>query len=98
MEGKWSLTKVDPTAARRDFAFTSLTLQEDGTYYAEAQEFGETESVSGTWSFENGVLSLKRQDGEEHTYDAELLGADELRLIHHKSGRRVVAAFEKRAS
>jgi hypothetical protein len=98
IEGKWSLTKVDPTAARCDSAFTSLTLQEDGTFYAEAHEFGETESVSGTWSLENRVLSLEQQEGEQHTCDAETEGTGALRPVRHQDGRRVTAVIERRAS
>jgi hypothetical protein len=35
--GKWSLASIEPEAARRDFEFASLTLQKDGSFYAESQ-------------------------------------------------------------
>lgn len=35
--GKWSMASIEPEAARRDFEFASLTLQKDGSFYAEAQ-------------------------------------------------------------
>lgn len=99
MEGKWSLAKVDPTAARRDFAFESITLQDDGTFYAETEELGKAESVSGTWTLKRGVLCLREHDGERHTYDAELeSGGKQLRLVRHWDGRRLTALLEKRAS
>lgn len=34
--GKWSLASIEPEAARRDFEFASLTLQKDGSFYAES--------------------------------------------------------------
>ena len=99
MEGKWSLANVDPTAARRDFAFDSITLQNDGTFYAEANEHGDTDSVSGVWKLKDGVLSLREQDGERHTYDAELeAGGKRLKLVRHWDGRRMTAVLQKKAS
>jgi len=99
MEGKWSVAKVEPTAARRDFAFESLTLQSDGTFYAEAKEGGKTDSVSGTWKLDDGVLALREHDGECHTYDAELEPSGKrLKLVRHWSGQRMTAVLEKQAS
>lgn len=99
MEGKWSLSEVEPTAARRDFDFESLTIQKDGTFYAETKEMNQTESVSGTWTLSDGVLSLKEQDGELHTFDAELeSGGRRLLLVRHWDGRRMTAVFQKRSS
>ncbi len=96
MEGKWSLAKVDPTAARSDFAFEALTLQEDGTFYGEARQMGRTDTVSGTWSLDDKVLTLNEESGERHTYDARLAnGGNELKLVRHWEGRRLTAVFEK---
>lgn len=36
--GKWTLVTVEPEAARRDVEFASLTLQRDGSFYAEAHK------------------------------------------------------------
>ncbi len=94
--GKWSLSEVDPTAARRDFQFQSLTLQRDGTYYAEADEGMGIESTSGTYTYENGVLALASHDGERHTYDAELMrGGRQLQLQRHWNGQRLTATFQR---
>lgn len=35
--GKWTLVTVEPEAARREIEYASLTLQKDGSFYAEAQ-------------------------------------------------------------
>jgi hypothetical protein len=97
IDGKWSLAKVDPTAARSDFAFKSLTLQNDGTFYGETEDMGGARAVSGTWRLRKGVLSLKERDGEQHTYDAELLaGGRRLELVRHWEGQRMTAVLEKR--
>jgi hypothetical protein len=72
--GKWSLAEVEPTAARRDFEYEVLTLQPDGTFYAEAREIG-TESTSGTYTFGGGHLSLKEHDGERQVYRARFENA-----------------------
>jgi len=80
ISGKWSLAKVDPTAARRDFEYEVLTLQPDGTFYAEAREQG-IESTSGTYSFGGGHLALKEHDGERQVYRARFEeGGRELHL------------------
>ena len=97
MNGKWSLAEVDPTAARRDFSFQSLTLQDDGTFYAERKEMGKTKSVSGTWTYEDGVLSLRQHDGERHTYDAKLEDSGKkLTLVRFWNGQHMTAQLEKR--
>ncbi len=50
--GKWSLASIEPEAARRDFEFASLTLQKDGSFYAESQttvvSHAEVQSEQGT--------------------------------------------------
>jgi len=80
ISGKWSLATVEPTAARRDFEYEVLTLQPDGTFYAEAREIG-TESTSGTYTFGGGRLALKEHDGERQVFRARFDdGGRELRL------------------
>jgi len=76
IEGTWSLEKVNPTAARRDFDFQTFTLQNDGSYYAQSLEppAGEIATTSGTYKFKDGELTLVSQNGEKHSYDAKLNG------------------------
>lgn len=98
VHGKWSVASIDPTAARRDFDFQSLTLQEDGTFYIEANEAYGIEASSGVYSFEDGVLHLKEHDGESHTYNAELThGGKKLRLQEFWEGQKLIAVLERRA-
>lgn len=92
--GKWSLASVDPEAARRDFEYTSLTLQKDGTFYAEEEENG-IKTTSGTYSYGDGVLSLSAHDGERHTYDAHIRG-DRLHLEEVWKGQKLKAEFERK--
>lgn len=99
MEGKWSLAKVNPTAARDDFAYSSLTLQKDGTFYAEAKEPTGSRTVSGTWTMHNGLLSLKEESGERHVYDAKVMdGGKQLMLVRHWNGQRLTAVLDKRST
>jgi len=91
--GKWSLANVEPTAARRDFEYTSLTLQKDGTFYGEAQN-GSVKSQSGTYSFHDGVLDLVAHNGERNTFDATIAsGGKKLMLEQFWKGNKVKAEF-----
>ena len=91
IHGKWSLANVEPTAARRDFEYTSLTLQKDGTFYGEAQN-GSVKSQSGTYSFHDGILDLVAHNGERDTYDAAIR-RDKLMLEQFWKGNKVKAEF-----
>jgi hypothetical protein len=70
IEGKWNMQKIEPTAAVRDFEFTVLTLQKDGTYYAERTDVNRT--TSGTYTFNGEMLILREHGGEVLTYVARL--------------------------
>jgi hypothetical protein len=97
INGKWSLSTVSPTAARRDFEFQSLTLQRDGTFYAEALEpGGEIGTRSGTYTYKDGTLQLVAHDGESYTYDAKLRGANDLELKRGWDGRTLEAELVRR--
>ena len=95
VEGKWSLAEVDPTAARRDFEFESLTLQDDGTFYAEARGPGGIETSSGTYVHENDTLTLTAHNGERHTYGTKFLSATRLQLQGFWEGKKVFAEFDR---
>ena len=96
VEGTWSLTDVDPTAARRDFEFESMTLQDDGTFYAESRGPTGIETTSGTYTYDDDTLSLKAHSGERHTYNAKFVTARQLRLQGFWEGRKVFADFERK--
>jgi hypothetical protein len=96
VDGKWSLTSVEPSAARRDFQYEVLTLEKDGSFYAEAREgTGETRTTSGTYRYEKGVLALREHDGEEHAYDASV-SSDQMKLKRPWQDRQLVARFERK--
>jgi len=98
VNGKWELSTVDPTAARRDFEFQSLTLQSDGSFYAESSEAGEKiRTTSGTYTYQKGTLRLVEHDGEAHSYDAVRQG-DELVLKQHWHGQPIKAKFVRKES
>ncbi len=115
VKGKWSLSSVDPEAARRDFEFGSLTLQEDGTFYGEAQtvvvEHAKVESTtgasfesqsktpgiktsSGTYTAENGILTLRPHNGPPIPYDYSVSGS-ELKLEKFWEGQKVKTTFKR---
>lgn len=73
IEGKWNVTEVTPTAAVRDFDFSVITLQEDGTYYAERNIDG-IRTTSGTFRFDGKLLLLNEHNGETLSFDARLSG------------------------
>lgn len=93
--GKWTLAEVDPTAATRDAEFHSLTMQKDGTFYAEAKEPGGIKTTSGTYTYEHGVLDLKAHDGERHTYDAKMLNNNDLRLATTWQGKKLKLKYDR---
>lgn len=97
IDGTWSLAEVDPTAARRDMEFHSLTLQKDGSFYAEAREVGGIRTTSGTYTFKDDVLNLTAHDGERHTYDAHLKDSgNELELERFWEGRKVKLEYKRK--
>lgn len=94
IHGKWSLASVEPSAARRDFQYEVLTLEKDGSFYAEAREPA-TKTTSGTYRYDDGVLWLREHDGEEHSYEAEVAG-ECLKLKQPWKDRQLVARFERK--
>lgn len=94
--GKWSLVEVEPTAARRDFDLQSMTLHKDGTFYAEAREAGDIETVSGTYTYQNKTLTLREHDGENMVYDAKFLSGNRLELARTTPSGKINATFERR--
>lgn len=93
--GKWTLAKVDPTAATRNAEFHSLTLQKDGSFYAEAKEAGGIKTTSGTYTYKHGVLDLVAHDGERHTYDAKMLNNNDLRLATTWQGKKLKLKYDR---
>ncbi len=93
--GKWQLSSVDPTAAERDVQYHNITFQKDGSFYAEAKE-GTIQTTSGTYSYENGTLHLKEQDGESHTYDAKMPDGNHLALQSFWEGKKLKLKYERR--
>lgn len=95
LNGKWSLAEIEPTAARRDFAYSSITFQDDGTFYAEGKDVLDQDvTLSGVYTYEDDVLHLRPHEGPARTYDAELKG-NELELEQFWQGQKVVAKFDR---
>lgn len=96
VHGKWNMKEIQPTAAVRDFDFSVITLQEDGTYYAERNDGG-IRTTSGTYRFDGRLLVLDEHNGETLTFDASLSG-DGRRLVVQKFWRdqKVKAVFARK--
>jgi hypothetical protein len=92
--GKWSLAAVEPEAARRDFEYASLTLQEDGSYYAESQTPG-VKTMSGTYTYQNSTLTLMPHAGPRVAYHATFKDANHLRLTKTAGGQEVRTVFAR---
>lgn len=95
--GQWSLKEVVPTAAQRDVQYRTLTLQKNGTFYAEADE-GDIKTVSGTYDYNSKTktITFREHDREQNTYDAQLHdGGNELQLLSFWEGRKMKAIYEK---
>lgn len=94
VKGKWSLAEVDPEAARRDFEYASLTLQDDGSFYAESQKPG-IHTTSGTYVYKNNVLTLTPHEGPQMSYDASMPDNDHLKLKKLWEGQKLVTTFKR---
>ena len=94
--GKWSLTTVEPEAARRDFQYASLTLQKDGSFYAESQKEG-VRTMSGTYVYKDSTLTLKPHAGQGApvAYAANMPDADHLRLEETQGGEKITTTFKR---
>lgn len=97
VNGNWSLGTVDPTASRRNVEFHSLTLQKDGTFYAEAKEGSDIKTTSGTYTYRDGILHLTSHDGESHTYDAKVVrSGNNLQLVELADGQRITMTYDRK--
>lgn len=95
--GRWSLAGVDPEAARRDVKYHTLTLQKDGTFYADAKEAPGIRTTSGTYSYRKNILHLQTHDGDHFSYDAKIEG-NNLWLENFWQGQKIKMKYEKSAS
>ena len=94
VHGKWNLTQS--AVGTRDAEFRSLWLEKDGTYYAESVSTDRVEPAAGTYSYENGVLSLLSSDGERHSYDADFENSGkELKLKGFAEGKTLELKYRR---
>ena len=95
LRGNWSLTEVDPDAARGDFEYSTLKFQKDGTFYAQGKDaMDHSETVSGTYDYNGRTLHLAPRDGADTTYDADLKG-NTLYLERFWEDQKLRATFER---
>lgn len=71
--GDWTLHTITPEEARQHYELASVTLNDDGTYTANATRAGREVTSTGTYTFENGKLSFSSDAGKTRTYDARLI-------------------------
>lgn len=99
VSGHWSLKEVSPTAAQRDFEYRTLTLHNDGSFYAEATKSdAKIRTTSGVYTYDHAkkTLHLEEHDGEAHTFDTTLKNSGtEMELARFWEGRKLEAKFEK---
>jgi hypothetical protein len=92
--GHWSLTEVSPTAAQRDVEFRTLTLHDDGSFYAEAVEGKRAVIIT-----EEDAVIAKSKEGPirtvsgTYTFDEE---SKTLTLVRHDGERATYDAQLKR--
>ena len=96
-QGKWSLAEVDPSAFRAQFSPHVLTLQKDGTYYAE-RPTGVTETGHWEWNgpITGGLLVLGGRAGESESYNASMPDNDTLILKTDIYGEPATARFKRK--
>lgn len=94
--GKWVLDSIDPPDARGHYQLASVTLNEDGTYTAERELDGKTETHTGTYTFEGGKLTFRNADGREISYDARLTHLNRKLEVKTQMKDRLVTAVMKR--
>jgi len=80
--GKWSMASIEPEAARRDFEFASLTLQEDGSFYGESNKVVQPELALKTDT--GSVYAQKEKPGVRTTSGIYAYKDDTLTLRPHE--------------
>jgi hypothetical protein len=65
--GTWKAKSMEPQ--QHGFSIAEMTLNNDGTYSAVSSYDGKKESASGTYTYDDGVLSVTTPKGEKRTYD-----------------------------
>ncbi|MCC6312247.1 MAG: hypothetical protein IT345_15225 [Trueperaceae bacterium] len=95
VHGRWELVEVDPDAARGDVEFQTITLQDDGSYFAQTNDDG-VQPASGTYTYSDGVLDLQEKDGDRHSYEAAVVG-EQLHLKRLWEGQKLKMIYERRS-
>lgn len=94
--GKWVLDTIDPPDARGQYQFANITLNKDGTYWAEREVGGKMEKNTGTYTFENGTLAFKNAAGKTITYDAQMMDMNnKMKVMAETHGKKVTAVMKR---
>ncbi len=93
--GHWTLASFKPEAEKGNFQLGSMCLEPDGKYAANAAEGGKTEAMTGTYTYDKSTnaLTFAMPGGKQRTYNAELVGSDEMQVSEH--GKDWVATMKR---
>lgn len=90
--GRWSLTAVEPPAARPDFSPQAMTLERNGTYSATDPQRGPT---TGRWYWGNDRLVLDPAGGERTTYGVAQFDGSTLKLTYNPGTGTAVGTYQR---
>jgi hypothetical protein len=98
MNGKWTLESIDPESARGHFKLATVELKSDGTYVADSDYDGKTQTSTGKYTYdkETKKLTFTPDQGEARTYDAELVQMCSKMRVKTASEHGDVVAIMKR--
>ncbi len=94
--GKWTLQTTDPSAVRADFCPHTLTLQEDGTFYADTNKQLRTGVWSWNGSMADGLLVLDERGGGSDSFKASIPNNQTLVLQTDLEGRAVTGTYDRK--
>jgi len=94
--GQWTLDSITPEDARGNYAFASVTLNDDGTYTATSMQGGERSISTGTYTYDDETLTFMTASGKTRTYDARTTSlGSKLQVKTMVKGEEVTAVMKR---
>ncbi|MEW6250230.1 MAG: hypothetical protein AB1716_06265 [Planctomycetota bacterium] len=95
--GRWTLKSIEPESARGEFRLESMTLMENGSFQASAEQGGQMKMMAGTYTYDPAKKQLSfNSEGKEHTYNAQLVACGgEMKVWGGPEGKHWTAVMER---
>jgi hypothetical protein len=95
--GTWQLDQVKPDDSAREYLYSAFTLNKDGSFAADFERGGEVHHSVGTYTFDDGQLTVTAENGQQRSYDAKLTGlGSRMEVVGRTPAGETVTAIMKR--